>query len=66
MKRRGLNLRNAKDLIIAAVIFVAIVGVAFFYNYIKQEDMRHSAVLLFCLLLVEFLYRSALKLCSRH
>ena len=30
MKRRGLNLRNAKDLIIAAVIFVAIVGVAFF------------------------------------
>ena len=29
MKRRGLNLRNAKDLIIAAVIFVAIVGVAF-------------------------------------
>ena len=29
MKRRGLNLRNAKDLIIAAVIFGAIVGVAF-------------------------------------
>lgn len=66
MKRRGLNLRNAKDLIIAAGIFVAIVGVAFFYNYIKQEVMRHSAVLLLCLLLVEFLYRSALKLCSRH
>ena len=62
----GLNLRNAKDLIIAAVIFVAVVGVAFFYNYIKQEVMRHSAVLLFCLLLVELLYRSALKLCSRR
>ncbi len=30
IKRRGLNLRNAKDLIIAAGIFVAIVGVAFF------------------------------------
>ena len=66
MKRRGLNLRNANDLIIAAVIFVAVVGVAFFYNYIKQEVMRHSAVLLFCLLLVELLYRSALKLCSRR
>ena len=26
----GLNLRNARDLIIAAGIFVAIVGVAFF------------------------------------
>lgn len=66
MKRRGLNLRNAKDLIIAAGIFVAIVGVAFFYNYIKQAVMRHSAVLLLCLLFIEFLYRSALKLCSRH
>ena len=30
IKRRGINLRNAKDLIIAAGIFVAIVGVAFF------------------------------------
>ena len=30
MKRRELNLRNANDLIIAAGIFVAIVGVAFF------------------------------------
>lgn len=29
-RHKGLNLRNAKDLIIAAVIFVAIVGVAFF------------------------------------
>ena len=58
----GLNLRNAKDLIIAAGIFVAIVGVAFFYNYIKQEGMRHNAVLLLCLLFIEFLYRSALKL----
>ena len=58
----GLKLRNARDLIIAAGIFVAIVGVAFFYNYIKQEDMRHSAVLLLYLLFIEFLYRSALKL----
>ena len=41
MKRRNLNLRNANDLIIAAVIFVAVVGVAFFYNYIKQEE--HAA-----------------------
>ena len=49
MKRTGLNLRNAKDLIIAEGIFVAIIGVAFFYNYIKQEDMRHSAVLLLAL-----------------
>ena len=30
IKRRGLNPINAKDLIIAAGIFVAIVGVAFF------------------------------------
>ena len=30
IKRKGLNLKNAKDLIIAAGIFVAIVGVAFF------------------------------------
>ena len=29
-RHKGLNLRNAKDLIIAAGIFVAIVGVAFF------------------------------------
>ena len=30
IKRRGINLGNAKDLIIAAGIFVAIIGVAFF------------------------------------
>ena len=30
MKRRGLNLRNAKDLIILVGIFVAIVGIASF------------------------------------
>ena len=66
MKRRNLNLSNANDLIIAAVIFVAIVGVAFFYNYIKQEDSAMPHVLLLCLLFIEFLYRSALKLCSRH
>ena len=37
MKRRGLNLRNAKDLIIAAVILGAIVGVAFLLPRRSQE-----------------------------
>lgn len=35
----GLNLRNAKDLIIAAGIFVAIIGVAFFAPDALPEEL---------------------------
>ena len=38
IKRRGLNLINAKDLIIAAGIFVAIVGVAFL---LPRHSLEH-------------------------
>lgn len=35
----GLNLRNARDLIIAAGIFVAIIGVAFFAPDALPEEL---------------------------